>query len=250
MATIVIQYARASAHAQHPRWRLRKAWHCNLTSKMEGRQHLFCNVYPEVASVMASLDEEEEEGAIREDNMEPDDYIDEDEDSLLSALKAMKSEMEEATDIVGPSATCKEAPVPTPPVATSNQLLSWPMEHLDEERKGLGIFSFLPENNEEGNDGHGYGPLTLEYFKDIDSVQPTDFKALRDDQVLCVGVAMMWGWLAASMDCPDCGSVMKLAAKEGKYLDGFVWLCQNLGNVHQLAKRKEIRRCKTEINIR
>ena len=48
---------------------------------MEGRTHLFSNVYPEVVSVMATLDLEEdeglpEEGAIREGSMEPDDWHD------------------------------------------------------------------------------------------------------------------------------------------------------------------------------
>ena len=140
---------------------------------MEGRSHLFSNVYPNVVSDLATLDLEEEE--LPEEGAEGGDICtdnDGEEKPLLSALKEWKREVE-TEQRTSPSATWKTPATPRTqePAAASNpnQLLSWPMDHLDANRKRLGIYGFMPDHN-EGNGGRGSGPLTLDYYRDIDSV--------------------------------------------------------------------------------
>ena len=82
-----------------------------------------------------------------------------------------------------------------------------------------------------------------EDYLDIEGMQPVDFSKLdKDDEgaiMLAVCVAMLWGWLSAKRDCPDCGGSMKLMDKP-RYKDLLAWVCCNDGiPVHKLKHTKK-----------
>ena len=84
--------------------------HYYSTVNMEGRSHLFSNVYPNVVSDMANLDLEEEE--LPEEGAEGGDIcIENDGEDLLSALEEMKRQAE-TEQRAPPSATWKTPATP------------------------------------------------------------------------------------------------------------------------------------------
>ena len=217
---------------------------------MDSRKYLMECVHPVLASWDA-LDEECEEARPEVVPVEAfQEGIDDEEDGLVSALKAMQEEK----DAAAPPATscsndqamatvCSEATATPEP----NELLTWPLDDLSEERKRLGISTFFPLGNEDAS-----GPKSLSSFLDIDGIQPVDFKSLRDDALLSIGVAMLWDWLPPSMTCDKCGGVMQLRrSPEGRAnQDVLVWYCLNKGQVKQPSHSKHRVYCKAVKNVR
>ena len=83
-------------------------------------------------------------------------------------------------------------------------------------------------------------------------MQPVDFSKLdKDDEgaiMLAVCVAMLWGWLPAKQDCPDCGGSMKLMDKH-RYNDKLAWVCCDDG-IQVKRKHSKKQRCQTEFSVR
>ena len=192
---------------------------------MEGRKHLINVIHP-VLDSLVEIDETFEQELDIAIDPNPSEV---EEDGLLSSLKAMQAET--SSQLMAAAAgssndTTSSAPTCEPNV---NMLLTWPLHDLNEQDKKLSIFKFI-----SGDDSDISGPLSLSYFYDMDGIQPTDFRYLRDDVVLSIGVAMLWGWVPAKMTC-NCGGPMELrrAAMGSTFQDCLTWYCLNKGNIKQ-----------------
>ena len=92
----------------------------------------------------------------------------------------------------------------------------------------------------------------LDIYRDTERLKPRDFSVLRANVVLCIGVAMLWGWLPAFKDCHLCEGPMKLCLnqREGdKYTDPVTWRCRQEVALRQVAKKgpQHKKRCYGEV---
>ena len=154
--------------------------------------------------------------------------IEDEEEGLEAALQSMIAK----EDGESMAASCEAIVEPAAPV---KMLEAWPLYALSQEDSDLSILRFLKREEDPS------GPLGLSYFENTADLQPVDFGHLRQDVVLAVGVAMLWGYLPSVMVCHDCGGKMQLrTAQQDRYkVDSLSWYCLNKGQIKQWSHTKK-----------